>query len=84
MAIPANGSPVLENVTVAVHDNVATVPLRTPTFTTGFGFGDGFVLRVTWLDAHGKVIKHTTPLSRSPISGRSRPTRPDGGQLEIK
>ncbi len=60
MAIPANGSPVLENVTAVVHDNVATVPLRTPTFNTGFGFRDGSVLRVTWLDAHGKVIRHTT------------------------
>jgi hypothetical protein len=59
-AIPANSSPVLENVTAAVHDNIATVPLRTPTFNNGFGFGDGSVLRVTWLDAHGKVIKHTT------------------------
>jgi hypothetical protein len=54
------GLRVLENVTAAVHDNVATVPLRTPTFNTGFGFGPGAVLRVTWLDAHGKVIRHTT------------------------
>jgi hypothetical protein len=53
------GLRVLENVTAAVHDNVATVPLRTPTFKTGFGFL-GSVLRVTWLDAHGKVISHTT------------------------
>ncbi len=70
MAIPRGGSitsastswgpPVLENVTAVVHDNVATVPLRTPTFNTGFGFGDGSVLRVTWLDAYGKVIRHTT------------------------
>jgi len=60
MAIPANGSPVLENVTAAVHENVATVPLRTPTFNNGFGFEDRSALRVTWLDAHGKVIKHTT------------------------
>jgi hypothetical protein len=57
---PAPGLPVLENVTAAVHDNVATVALRTPTFNNGFGFGDGSVLRVTWLDAHGKVIKHST------------------------
>lgn len=56
VAIPAGGLPVLENVTAVVHDNVATVPLRTPTV----GFGDGSVLRVTWLDAHGKVIRHTT------------------------
>jgi hypothetical protein len=59
-AIPANGSPVPENVTAAVHDNVATVPLRTPTYKTGFGFGPRTVLRVTWLDAHSKVIRHTT------------------------
>jgi hypothetical protein len=54
------GLRVLENVTATVHDNVATVPLRTPTFKTGFGFDLASVLRVTWLDAHGKVIKHTT------------------------
>jgi hypothetical protein len=49
---------VLENVTAAVHDNVATVPLRTPNSN---GFDDhGSVVRMTWLDAHGKVIKHTT------------------------
>ena len=67
---------VRENVTAAVHDNVATVPLRTPTYIGGlppsdpggvpknfrsFGFDDGSTtLRMTWLDAHGKVIKHTT------------------------
>jgi hypothetical protein len=52
------GLRVLENVTAAVHDNVATVPLRTPTYKTGFGFDNA---SVTWLDAHGNVIKHTTP-----------------------
>jgi hypothetical protein len=57
---PAPGLPVRENVTAVVHHNVATVPLRTPTFYGGFGFGDGSVLRVTWLDAHGKVIRRTT------------------------
>ena len=66
---------VRENVTAAVHDNVATVPLRTPTYiggpppsdpggvpknTRSFGFTDGSTVRMTWLDAHGKVIKHTT------------------------
>jgi hypothetical protein len=56
----ARGWPVRENVTAAVHDNVAIVPLRTPTFQTEVGFGGASVLRVTWLDAHGKVIKHTT------------------------
>jgi hypothetical protein len=70
--VPAPSLRVLENVTAAVHDNVATVPLRTPTWiggllppwvpanATSFGFSDGAVLRITWLDAHGKVIKHTT------------------------
>jgi hypothetical protein len=70
--VPAPSLRVLENVTAAVHDNVATVPLRTPTWIGGdlpssvpldtkyFGFSDGAVLRMTWLDAHGKVIKHTT------------------------
>jgi hypothetical protein len=55
---------VRENVTAAVHDNVAIVPLRTPTYKnpapTFWGFGDRSVLRVTWLDAHGKVIRRTT------------------------
>jgi hypothetical protein len=58
----ARGFPVHENVTAAVHDNVAIVPLRTPTFKNinGFGFGGASVLRVTWLDAHDNMIKHTT------------------------
>jgi hypothetical protein len=67
---------VRENVTAVVHDNVATVRLRTPTYIGGlppsdpggvpktlrsFGFDDGSTtLQMTWLDAHGKVIKHTT------------------------
>ena len=63
---------VRENVTAAVHDNVATVPLRAPTWIGGnlgpgvpknsrsSGFTDGSTVRMTWLDAHGKVIKHTT------------------------
>jgi hypothetical protein len=63
---------VRENVTAAVHDNVATVRLRAPTWIGGnlgpgvpknsrsFGFPDGSTLQMTWLDAHGKVIRHTT------------------------
>jgi hypothetical protein len=63
---------VRENVTAAVHDNVATVPLRTPTFIGGnlgpgvpknsrsFGFTDGSTVRMTWLDAHGEAIRHIT------------------------
>ena len=63
---------VRENVTAAVHDNLATVPLRAPTWIGGnlgpgvpknsrsSGFTDGSTVRMTWLDAHGKVIKHTT------------------------
>jgi hypothetical protein len=63
---------VRENVTAAVHDDVATVPLRTPIWNGGnlgpgvpknsrsIGFTDGSTIRMTWLDAHGKVIRHTT------------------------
>jgi hypothetical protein len=72
--VPAPSLRVLENVTAVVHDNVATVWLRAPTWIggdyhlpprvvktwTSFGFSDGAVLRMTWLDAHGKVIRHTT------------------------
>jgi len=73
---PGRSLRVVENVTAVVHDNVATVPLRTPTYIGGlppsdpggvpktlrsFGFDDGSTtLQMTWLDAHGKVIKHTT------------------------
>jgi hypothetical protein len=54
------GASVRENVTTAVHDNVATVELKMPSFKTGFGFGPGSALRMTWFDAHGNVIRHTT------------------------
>ncbi len=58
---------VFENVTVAVHDNVATVQLKTPTSQTPFGLiGPHAVLRMTWFDAHGKVIRHTTAALGSP------------------
>lgn len=59
-AILGRGSSVLENVTAVVHDNVATVTLKMPTFKTGFGFGPGSALQVTWLDAHGRVVRRTT------------------------
>lgn len=58
------GRSVVENVTAAVHDNLATVALKMPTFGSGFGFGTGSLLQVTWYDPHGRVIRHTTnPLS---------------------
>jgi hypothetical protein len=60
MASLGGGWSVLENVTGVVHDNVATVELKMPTFQAGFGFGPGSELRITWFDAHGKAIRQTT------------------------
>lgn len=54
------GSSVVENVTATVRDNVAMVPLKMPTFKTGFGFGPRATMQATWFDANGKVIRHTT------------------------
>jgi hypothetical protein len=51
---------VTENATAPVHNNVATVPLKMPTFGTTFGFGPGSSLRTTWFDSRGSIIRHTT------------------------
>jgi hypothetical protein len=61
-----------QNVSAAVHDNVASVQLNTPTFpvrlnlstlrTTGFTSlaARDALADVTWLDAHGRIVRHTT------------------------
>jgi hypothetical protein len=47
-----------ENVTAAVHDNVAAVALRTP--GSRFDGLQSALIRMTWFDSRGNVIRQTT------------------------
>lgn len=48
----------LENAPVAVHDNVAVLQLRTP--GSRFNGLQSETIQMTWFDARGRVIRHTT------------------------